>query len=199
MGGGIKGLRFPLAESGLSAPSKLDPDVEVCVATGCSHSYTTGSFCQPVRQPAASLPSFWQTGTEALFQIKDSLPLAVSYCACCDLSDAKSWHEIVVCEKIYLPNCKSKAHTVKWCVSCCRIGEVKWSWRGATVTQHNRWINGPVRRRKGQQRIIDMFNKLALMTAGVIVHAALGSARHMAANRHDIAACPDLSIPSQWH
>lgn len=46
---------------------------------------------------------------------------------------------------------------------------------------------------------IDMFNKLALMTAGVIVNTALGSTRHMAANRHDIAACPDLSIPSQWH
>lgn len=44
-----------------------------------------------------------------------------------------------------------------------------------------------------------MFNKLALMTAGVIVRAALRSARHMVANRHDIAACPDLSIPSQWH
>jgi len=53
--------------------------------------------------------------------------------------------------------------------------------------------------RKGQQSAIDMFNKLALMTAGVIVSAALGSARHMVANRHDIAACPDLSIPSQWH
>lgn len=54
-------------------------------------------------------------------------------------------------------------------------------------------------REKGQQSAIDMFNKLAPMTAGVIVSAALGSARHMVANRHDIAACPDLSIPSQWH
>lgn len=67
------------------------------------------------------------------------------------------------------------------------------------VTQRGGWINGPVWQRKGQQSAIDMFNKLALMTAGVIVSAALRSARHMVANRHDIAACPDLSIPSQWH
>lgn len=44
-----------------------------------------------------------------------------------------------------------------------------------------------------------MFNKLARVTAGVIVRTALGSARHMVANRHDIAARLDLSIPSQWH
>lgn len=54
-------------------------------------------------------------------------------------------------------------------------------------------------REKGQQSAIDMFNKLAPVTAGVIVGAALGSARHMVTNRHDIAACLDLSIPSQWH
>lgn len=54
-------------------------------------------------------------------------------------------------------------------------------------------------RKKDQSSAIDMFNKLAGVTAGVIVHAALGSARHMVANRHDIAACLDLSIPSQWH
>lgn len=54
-------------------------------------------------------------------------------------------------------------------------------------------------REKSQQYAIDMFNKLALVMAGVIVSTALGSARHMVANRHDIAACLDLSIPSQWH
>lgn len=54
-------------------------------------------------------------------------------------------------------------------------------------------------KKKGQSSAIDMFNKLARVTAGVIVRAALGSARHMVANRHDIAARLDLSIPSQWH
>lgn len=39
MGVEIKGLRFPLAESGLSecAPSKQDPDVGVCAAIGYPH------------------------------------------------------------------------------------------------------------------------------------------------------------------
>lgn len=54
-------------------------------------------------------------------------------------------------------------------------------------------------KKKGQSSAIDMFNKLAGVTAGVIVCTALGSARHMVANRHDIAARLDLSIPSQWH
>lgn len=44
-----------------------------------------------------------------------------------------------------------------------------------------------------------MFNKLAGVRAGAIVRTAPGSARHMAANRHDIAARLDPSIPSQWH
>lgn len=52
---------------------------------------------------------------------------------------------------------------------------------------------------KDQSRAIDMFNKLAGVTAGAIVRTAPGSARHMAANRHDIAARLDPSIPSQWH
>lgn len=52
---------------------------------------------------------------------------------------------------------------------------------------------------KGPSSAIDMFNKLGRVTAGVIVRTAQGSARHMVANRHDIAACLDLSIPSQWH
>ena len=59
-------------------------------------------------------------------------------------------------------------------------------------------INASVLRRK-RPSPIDMFNKLAPLTAGVIVSRVLGSARHMVTNRHDIAAFPDLSIPSQWH
>lgn len=58
MGVEIKGLRFPLAKSGLSqcAPSKQDPDVEVCAAmVGCYQSHTTGPFCQ--LQPATSYPA----------------------------------------------------------------------------------------------------------------------------------------------
>lgn len=82
MGVGIKGLRFPLAESGLSecAPSKLDPDVGVLAAIGCCccrccHSHTTGSFCQPATLPSQSLNLYackhdrrlsrWEPGTEA--------------------------------------------------------------------------------------------------------------------------------------
>ena len=42
------------------------------------------------------------------------------------------------------------------------------------VSQRGGWINGPVWRRKGQQSAIDMFNKLALMTAGVIVKSGSG-------------------------
>lgn len=79
---------------------------------------------------------------------------------------------------------------------CQSVGGMRGS---GVVSQRSGWINCPVWQRKGQQSAIDMFNKLAVMTAGVIVSAALGSARHMVANRHDIAACPDLSIPSQWH
>ena len=80
MGVGIKGLRFPLAESGLSecAPSKLDPDVEVCAAIGCCCCcrccHTTGSFCQPASHSASqqlasqpiSQPPCLQTWQETL-------------------------------------------------------------------------------------------------------------------------------------
>lgn len=66
-----------------------------------------------------------------------------------------------------------------------------------SVHQLNQWPAAA--EKKDQSSAIDMFNKLAGVTAGVIVRTALGSARHMVANRHDIAACLDLSIPSQWH
>ena len=69
--------------------------------------------------------------------------------------------------------------------------------RGSGVVTHQ-W-SGVAEREKASGAAIDMFNKLAPTTAGVIVRAAPGSARHMVANRHDIAACLDLSIPSQWH
>lgn len=110
MGVGIKELRFPLAESGLSecAPSKLNPDVGVCAAMGCCrcccHSHTTGSFCQPASQSLNLHAckhdrrlSRWEPGTEAPLQIKEfqlaafTEPRAAKYhfFACCDLSNPR--------------------------------------------------------------------------------------------------------------
>lgn len=62
MGVGIKGLRFPLAESGLAecAPSKLDPDVGFCAAIQAAAATqqalsASQSATQPASQPTSML------------------------------------------------------------------------------------------------------------------------------------------------
>lgn len=111
MGVGIKGLRFPLAEPGLSecARSKLDPDVGPCAAIQAAAAAAAIQQALSASQPAGHSASqslnlrarkhdrrlsWWELWTEAPLQIKEfqlaTLPEPkYHFFACCDLSSPR--------------------------------------------------------------------------------------------------------------